>query len=114
MNQIDTNSALKDILKLHSYGNDYFEIESDCHLIAEFRKPSGFLFWVTSQENEFTIGCDNIAGECIWHLHISSKYGCENESQISGLSNELSKIFNNKSKIHISTNDEERYWKEIS
>ncbi|QQS06928.1 MAG: hypothetical protein IPK50_08530 [Fibrobacterota bacterium] len=113
MNQSDANEALERALCLHSCGNEYSKIESDLYYIAEFKKPSGFALWISSQENEFTIGCDDNSGVCIWHHHIASKYGFEDEEQKIGLASELNEIFKNKSKICISKSGEERFWKEI-
>ena len=112
MNQIDANAELDRIIRQHSCGNEYSRIVSNFHLIAEFKRSSGFSFWVSSQENEFTIGFDN-SGECIWHQRIASKYGFEDENQKAGLKIELNGIFRNISKICISTNGEERFWKDI-
>ena len=92
MNQKEFSKYVLDgMLKQFPQFINHFKIENDTMTI-EYHSKSGMLtLWITTQDNEITIGFDNIEGNCYWHTHMSQYNSYESEDEL----REAIKLINN-------------------
>lgn len=95
---------LKGLLKYFPEFKDYIRYETDV-LIIEYPSPNHkVIFWISTQDNEITIGFDQNS-QCIWHTHMSQFGAYEPESELREGVNFTKRIFDGKDKIVLSSKD---------
>jgi hypothetical protein len=78
--------------------NDYYRFETDV-LIIEYPSIKGnLILWISSQNNELTIGFDQ-NNQCIWHTHMSQFGAYEPEDELKELIKFTKRIFEGEEKI---------------
>ena len=72
---------------------DFIRYNEDI-LIIEIPSEKKFAtFWITTQDNEITIGFDNKNGECSWHTHMSLYGAYEPTDELKTVINLIKGIF---------------------
>ncbi len=72
MNQIQFSKyVLEGLLKRFPKFINHFRLENDIMTIEYPSKTGLLLLWITTQDEEITIGFDNKEGNCDWHTHMS-------------------------------------------
>ena len=61
---------------------DYYKLENDIMTIEYPSKTGLLILWITTQDNEITIGFDNSEGNCDWHTHMSQYSAYEPEDEL--------------------------------
>jgi hypothetical protein len=95
--------------------NNYYKLENDIMTIEYPSKTGLLILWITTQDNEITIGFDNIEGDCEWHTHMSQYNAYEPEDELREAINLINNIligneiivFNNNLGVFITDNPEE-------
>ncbi len=86
---------LKGLLKCFPKFNEYIRYETDV-LIIEYPSPNqDVIFWISTQDNEITIGLDQNK-QCIWHTHMSQFGAYEPESELTEGIKLIKRIFEGK------------------
>ena len=96
--------VLDEILKRFPEFVYHVKLENDIMTI-EYPSKLGILnLWITTQDNEITIGFDNKEGTCDWHIHMSQYSAFEPEDELREAINLVNNIIKGKEIIVFKNN----------